>query len=100
MSDWRSKPRNGKAAFMTHVNAIQDALRKGATCVAIRTQLMESNGLDMSQAQFNRYVKTLLQAKPNISPSILRDTAKPPLPVESGVRKFAHNPTPADNLLD
>lgn len=57
MNDWRSKPRSGKAQFMKHIIEIRKSLESGETQNAIRTRLMEHEGLSISPAQFSRYVK-------------------------------------------
>ncbi|WP_223227274.1 TraK family protein, partial [Pseudomonas savastanoi] len=42
MKDWRSAPRNGKAAFLEHREAIQAKLESGYTFKAIYDQLVAS----------------------------------------------------------
>lgn len=56
MSDWRSKPRNGKAQFMKHLDFIQSKLRAGETQNAIRTWLVDREGFEMSASQFSRHL--------------------------------------------
>ncbi|GKS08195.1 hypothetical protein PSTH1771_24285 [Pseudomonas syringae pv. theae] len=57
MSDWRSKPRNGKAQFLKHLPMIQSRLKDGETQSAIRLELTQEAGLVISKAQFSRYLK-------------------------------------------
>jgi Family of unknown function (DUF5338) len=101
MSDWRSAPRNGKAAFMAHLDTIQAQLAKGHTHKAIYEALVASQNLVMSQSQFNRYVKALVvgNAQPRHAAAkaqAVSETAQP----ATGIRRFVHNPTPPANLLE
>lgn len=101
MADWRSAPRNGKAAFMAHLDAIQAKLTSGHTYKAIYESLVATENLVMSQSQFNRYMKALVvdnaqQTGVVPKPQSARAAAQP----ASGVRRFVHNPTPPENLLE
>lgn len=58
MDDWRSKPRTGKAQFIKHLDTIQQRLNAGETQNAIRQVLMQDAGLQISAAQFSRYLKS------------------------------------------
>jgi hypothetical protein len=58
MSDWRAKPRTGKAEFLRHLAIIQARLAAGETQNAIRQSLTEDSSWSISTAQFSRYVKT------------------------------------------
>jgi hypothetical protein len=58
MSDWRAKPRTGKAEFLRHLAIIQARLAAGETQNAIRQSLTEDSSWSISAAQFSRYVKT------------------------------------------
>lgn len=101
MSDWRSAPRNGKAAFMAHLDTIQAQLAKGHTHKAIYEALVASEHLVMSQSQFNRYVKALVvgTAQPQQTVEKAQVASRPAQPA-TGVRRFVHNPTPPANLLE
>ncbi|KPY47131.1 TraK family protein [Pseudomonas syringae] len=99
MKDWRSAPRNGKAAFLEHREAIQAKLESGYTFKAIYDQLVASKSLSMSQSQFNRYVKALLVA-PALQPAVANTQPQTAPQTAPGVRRFTHNPTPPENLLD
>lgn len=57
MEDWRTRPRNGKAAFLKHLPYIRERLAAGETQSFIRQSLMESHGYAASAAQFGRYIK-------------------------------------------
>jgi hypothetical protein len=57
MTDWRSKPRTGKAQFVKHLAVIQTRLDAGETQNSIRQLLAQEQGLEMSAAQFSRYLK-------------------------------------------
>ncbi|MGP5367281.1 hypothetical protein ACTXN4_07380 [Pseudomonas helleri] len=76
MSDWRSNPRTGKAQFMKHLDTIQQQLNAGETQNAIRQGLKDAAGLEISAAQFSRYVKTFELTASN-SP-LITATAKTP----------------------
>ncbi|MCD5996980.1 hypothetical protein KDX38_25315 [Pseudomonas sp. CDFA 602] len=92
MSDWRSKPRNGKAQFLKHLPLIQSRLKGGETQSAIRLELMQEEGLVISKAQFSRYLKAfnLIQNLPSptttsaLKSSNLHGTEKNPEPVPTG----------------
>ncbi|MBN4174226.1 hypothetical protein ALP76_200071 [Pseudomonas savastanoi pv. glycinea] len=113
MSDWRSKPRNGKAQFLKHLPLIQSRLKGGETQSAIRLELMQEAGLVISKAQFSRYLKAfnLIQDLPSSTPtSALKDSnlhgaEKNPAPITTSenskaVMNESANPrkpmTPAD----
>jgi hypothetical protein len=100
MSDWRSKPRNGKADFMNHKQAIEVRIDRGLTYKAILEELWETEGLALSQSQFNRYVKAFITKK--AEPLSIKENraAAHVVTLASGVRRFTHNPTPPDNLLE
>lgn len=57
MGDWRSKPRNGRAHFLRHLDVIQTMLNAGETQNAIRARLASDAGFDMSASQFSRHIK-------------------------------------------
>lgn len=59
MSDWRSKPRNGRAEFLKHEAFIQARIAAGETHKAIYQYLRDHEELDMSLSQFNRYINKL-----------------------------------------
>jgi hypothetical protein len=101
MSDWRSKPRNGKADFMNHKQAIEARIDRGLTYKAILEELWETEGLALSQSQFNRYVKAFITKKAEpLSIKENRVATAHAAPPASGVRRFTHNPTPPDDLLE
>ncbi|KAA3532968.1 hypothetical protein [Pseudomonas savastanoi] len=88
MSDWRSKPRNGKAQFLKHLPLIQSRLKGGETQSVIRLELMQEAGLVISKAQFSRYLKAfnLIQNLPSSTPTSAKDSnlhgaEKNPVPV-------------------
>ncbi|HDL7537476.1 TPA: hypothetical protein PXN94_004205 [Yersinia enterocolitica] len=64
MSDWRSKPRNGKHEFMQSAIEIESRLKMGETQKQIYDDLKEK-GMELSYSQFNRYVKNLFFANHN-----------------------------------
>lgn len=74
MSDWRSKPRNGKAAFMRHLEVIQAMLNAGETQNAIRSRLASDSEFDMSASQFSRHIAAfglkghIAAYEPNMAP--------------------------------
>lgn len=99
MSDWRSKPRTGKAQFLKHLPSIRIRIEAGETQTAIRTDLCQDAGLQISAAQFSRYLKafcpavkacrdtisssTLVESIPQnsvekVKPAKTNDQAKPP----------------------
>lgn len=61
MSDWRSKPRTGKAQFLKHLVLIRARIEAGETQNAIRNDLCQDAGLQISAAQFSRYLKAFSQ---------------------------------------
>jgi hypothetical protein len=63
MSDWRSKPRNGKAQFLKHLPMILTRVKAGETQNAIRQDLERETGLSISKAQFSRYLKAFNQVE-------------------------------------
>lgn len=84
MSDWRSKPRTGKAHFLKHLPVIQARIKAGETQNAIRQDLEQEAGLNISKAQFSRYLKAFNQvensqagSKPSSSDLKPRTTNKP-----------------------
>lgn len=56
MSDWRSKPRNGRAEFLKHEAFIQARITAGETHKAIYQYLSDHEKLNMSLSQFSRYI--------------------------------------------
>lgn len=65
MSDWRSKPRNGKHEFMQSAIEIESRLKMGETQKQIYDDLKENKCMVLSYSQFNRYVKNLFLANKN-----------------------------------
>ncbi|RYZ92356.1 MAG: hypothetical protein EOP06_04470 [Proteobacteria bacterium] len=57
MSEWRTKPRTGKAEFLKHLAVIQARLAAGETQNAVRVSLTDASDWSISAAQFSRYVK-------------------------------------------
>ncbi|MCR8998666.1 TraK family protein [Rahnella perminowiae] len=57
MTDWRSKPRNGRTEFIKHSDEIQSQLKSGKTNTQIYTWLSEREDFPLSLSQFNRYVR-------------------------------------------
>lgn len=77
MEDWRTKPRNGKAAFLKHLPYIKERLDAGETQSFIRQSLIDSHGYSASAAQFGRYIKQF-SLKPELDrrPTVVRETVK------------------------
>lgn len=80
MSDWRSKPRNGRAEFLKHEAFIQARIAAGETHKAIYQYLGDHEELDMSLSQFNRYINKLAAQANN---------ALTPIPPITAVTKLA-----------
>lgn len=59
MEDWRTKPRVGRQAFMSHLDEITERLGKGETQKNIYGNLVD-RGLELSYQQFNSYVRRLI----------------------------------------
>lgn len=57
MSEWRTKPRTGKAEFLKHLAVIQARIAAGETQNAVRVSLTDASDWSISAAQFSRYVK-------------------------------------------
>lgn len=101
MSDWRTKPRNGKSQVVPLMAEIQSKLDLGHTIKAIYTGLVESGKLEIGYHQFTLYIKKLRhdagraanapRATP-VKPKAEHDPRQP--------RRWVHNPTPRDNILD
>lgn len=66
MSDWRAKPRTGKAEFLKHLGVIQVRLDAGETQNAIRHSLTDESDWSISAAQFSRYVKAYTTPATNV----------------------------------
>ncbi|EMT5616315.1 hypothetical protein WMR20_004190 [Salmonella enterica] len=60
MDDWRSKPRTGRAKITEHSNEIIILLAEGKTNRQIYN-LLTNKGLDISESQFNRYIKKIFR---------------------------------------
>lgn len=98
MADWRSKPRTGKAQFIKHLAAIQTRLDAGETQNSIRQLLAQEHGLDISAAQFSRYLKAfgLIARFPGIQPpkavgnTEKAEVAKAPVVAREQATKAAH----------
>lgn len=58
MEDWRSKPRDGRQAFMKFVDEINERLANGETQKSIYSRLADK-GFDLSYKQFNYYARRL-----------------------------------------
>ncbi|MNG14128.1 hypothetical protein D3C84_978580 [compost metagenome] len=101
MSDWRTKPRNGKSQVVPLMGEIQSKLDLGHTIKAIYTALVESGKLEIGYHQFTLYIKKLRHDAgravdaPRVAPVKLKAEHDPRRP-----RRFVHNPTPPDNILD
>lgn len=77
MDDWRTKPRNGKAAFLKHLPYIKERLDAGETQSFIRQSLSDSHGYSASAAQFGRYIQQFgLKPEHDRRPTVLRETVK------------------------
>lgn len=101
MSDWRSKPRNGKSQVVPLMAEIQSKLDLGHTIKAIYTVLVESGKLEIGYHQFTLYIKKLRQDAgraadaPRATPvkqKVQHDPRRP--------RRFVHDPTAPGNIFD
>lgn len=57
MSDWRTKPRVGRSEFLKYMSEIQSKIEQGDTNKQIYEYLTTTYDLNLSLAQFNRYVR-------------------------------------------
>lgn len=57
MTDWRSKPRNGRTEFLRHSEEIRANLKDGMTNKQIFEMLTAREDFPLSLSQFNRYVR-------------------------------------------
>lgn len=57
MSDWRTKPRVGRSEFLKYMSEIQSKIEQGDTNKQIYEFLTTTYDLNLSLAQFNRYVR-------------------------------------------
>ncbi|OSK14532.1 hypothetical protein EAMG_05312 [Escherichia coli M056] len=57
MSDWRAKPRVGRAEFLKYASEIQSQIEQGNTNKKIYEHLTNTYDFKLSLAQFNRYVR-------------------------------------------
>jgi len=62
MSDWRQRPRNGKAEFLAHKSFVREGLNAGHTKTYLHQVLKNEHNLTLSLSQFNRHVKALMTA--------------------------------------
>lgn len=63
MSDWRQRPRNGKAEFLAHQAFIREGLNAGHTKTHLHQVLKNEHNLTLSLSQFNRHIKALMTAE-------------------------------------
>lgn len=85
MDDWRTKPRNGKAAFLKHLPYIKERLDAGETQSFIRQSLSDSHGYCASAAQFGRYIHQFgLKPEHDRRPTVVRETVKKEKALDTG----------------
>ncbi|MCY1264136.1 hypothetical protein D9M68_217990 [compost metagenome] len=101
MNDWRNKPRNGKSQVVPLMAEIQTKLDLGHTIRAIYSEMLESGKLEIGYHQFTLHIKKLRRPTSDAGavPKIASVTAGSEQ-VSGRPRRFIHNPTAPDNILD